>query len=649
MKRILILSLYFTAVCATSCTENDGNDDQFVFVPTKGVTSLSETFERFALNDKVDALGGWSELHVAGFASWKIAGAADNKYVGISAETEANNACETWLLTPALDLANAPNKTLSFSTQGAYWRENSALEVYLLTKHSTDAAVPLAAGDPDYVRIADKDDDPNAWIPSGEIDLSRHAGLGIVYVAFRYTAAGGADNSTTFRVDNVTLGSAAGDTVGVAALSEDFESFAEGTGNAYMSAQPDSKGWKGLSVQGALEPDVRIYNNNKYVQMSAHRNAITTSEVQEFWLISPGLDVDAATEKAFSFDVSAGYYNASTVFEVYVLDDPAAAGKTKVTAWSEPVNIPSGAYSAFASSGNIDLSAYSGVKHIGFYYRGNSGSGNSTTYQIDNFVFGGSASLTPVLRFTSAATATAFVGSELKHTFALEEKNLTDEATSLSCANLPGWLTLTDKTLTGTPSDADTGRYELSVSAANGGETATQIFTVTVRKAPSTGSNLVVNGSFEDFTGDVPTGWSLGSGVNNNPVEKITDGAKEGSIAVKLAANDQGRCDVKQSVLGIVPGATYTVSFWYKSNTKSATSSGVRLWANFVDATNTAITPDANSKKLLQPDNTLDAASDWTLYSANVVAPAGAAGFNFEIRATKNQNGIVDNCSMVNE
>ncbi|MDR3187568.1 MAG: choice-of-anchor J domain-containing protein [Prevotellaceae bacterium] len=645
MKKLLILSLYVIGVCAASCSERE-KDDKFVVAPTEGATSLSETFESLALDAKAASLSGWSELYVAGGASWKIAGAGGNRYAEISAEAEPNATCETWLLTPALDLKKAPNKTLTFSTQGEYWRENSSLEVYLLPKLSTDDVVKLSVGEaPDYVRIAKKEDAAGTWIPSGDIDLSAYAAtLDIVYVAFRYAATGGADNSTTFRIDNVTLGDAGGDAggddTGVAALSEDFESFKEGTGDAYMSAQPDSKGWKGLRVQGTLEPDVRLFNGNKYVHLSAHRNAIKESSVQEFWLISPALDVSAAAVKSFSFDVSAGYYNSSTVFEVYAMDgsNPLAANKTKL-AWSEPVSIPPSSYGAFASSGSIDLSGYSGVKYVGFYYRGNSGTGNSTTYQVDNFVFGSGAPSVPVLKFTSAASLSVIVGDELSHTFALEEKNLTGE-TAVSCSNLPDWLTLAGRMLTGTPPAA--GKYELDVTATNGGEAVTQTFTITVIEAPAIGSNLLLNGGFEEFTEATPTGWSAGSGVNNNPVEKIAAGAKAGSFAVKLAANANGRCDLKQTVLGVVAGATYTVSFWYKNNTKGADNQGIRLWANFLKEDGSTIKPDAGS--LLQPDNTLAAASDWTLFTLDVVAPSDAARFNFEVRATKNQSGEVDEC-----
>jgi hypothetical protein len=644
----ILATLFAFAAGAISCSNDSEYDDELIVDPVEGVTSLNETFETLALDAKAATLGGWSELNIKGNASWKGGGKGGNKYAEISAETDASGAdCEAWLLTPAINLAGAPNKTLAFSTQYAYWREHSSLEVYLLPRLSVEGAIKLAIGEaPDYIRIARQEDGADAWVPSGDVDLSRHAGLGIAYVAFRYAAKGGADNSTTFRIDNVTLGNTGGapgeDSAGVATLSEDFQSFLEGTGDAYMGRQPDSKGWKGLNVQGLLEPDVRIFNDNRFVQLSAHRNAIQTQETQEFWLISPALDLDAAPSKIFSFDVAAGYYNENTTFEVYIMkgDNPAAATKAKL-AWSEPSDIPSSAYGAFASSGNIDVSAYSGVQRVGFYYKGTSGTGNSTTYQIDNFVFGSSAAVTPTLRFTSAASAAAVVEEAFSHTFTLEEKNLTG-TTDISCSNLPSWLALDGKTLTGV-APAAAGSYTLNVTATNGSAAATQALTITVTEPLAPGANLAVNGSFEDFAGDIPAGWSIGAGADGNPVLKIATEAKEGSFAVKLAGNAGGRCDLKQAIFGIIPGATYTVSFWYKDNTQGKDNQGIRMWSGFLDSGNRPIKPTAGSP--LQPETTLAPATSWTLHTFDVVAPAGAAGFNFEIRATKSNQGTIDGCS----
>lgn len=182
----------------------------------------------------------------------------------------------------------------------------------------------------------------------------------------------------------------------VASLFEDFEGFTAGSGFAYFDTQTDNKGWFGYSTIGTLQPDVRAYNNNQYVQFSAHRNSgVNAGDTQEMWLVSPRLDVSAAASKILSFDMATGYYNAGTIFKVYVFTgdghDPTTASKTEIP-YTFPIEIPASSYSDFMPSGDIDLSSYSGVVRIAFYYKGTSGSGNSTTYQLDNFAFGSSVS-----------------------------------------------------------------------------------------------------------------------------------------------------------------------------------------------------------------------------------------------------------------
>jgi len=173
----------------------------------------------------------------------------------------------------------------------------------------------------------------------------------------------------------------------VTSLTEDFEGFGSAPSDLYFAAQPDNKGWYGFSIAGTLQPDMRKFNENQYVQFSAHRNAISGGILQEFWAVSPRLDVSAATNKNLTFYLAGGYYNASTIFEVYVLDgkDPATANKTKLNVTLPTA--PASGYGTLASIGNIDLSGFSGVIRIGFYYKGTSGSGNSTTWQLDNFTF----------------------------------------------------------------------------------------------------------------------------------------------------------------------------------------------------------------------------------------------------------------------
>jgi hypothetical protein len=197
-----------------------------------------------------------------------------------------------------------------------------------------------------------------------------------------------------------------------ASLAEDFESFTSGPSNVFMSNQTDSRGWLGVRVQGTLEADVRESEGNKFVSFSAHRTSgVTVGATQEFWLISPRLNLDAATQKTLSFDMLGGFFNDNTEFKVYILDgaDPATATKTELSSWRIPTadDPITNSYTSWISSGTIDLSAFSGVKRIGFYYKGTSGSGNSTTYRMDNFVFGGGTISTLTVSPTTLAFAPA--------------------------------------------------------------------------------------------------------------------------------------------------------------------------------------------------------------------------------------------------
>ena len=269
----------------------------------------------------------------------------------------------------------------------------------------------------------------------------------------------------------------------VTSLSENFESFAAGA-DMYFSKQADSKGWKGFKIQGTLEPDVRESSGNKYAYFSAHRNSITTQTAQEFWLVSPRLNVSAASSKTLSFETVGGYFNAATVFEIYVLngDDPVTATKTKLEGWrlAKQSDIVTGSYTPFIPSGNIDLSGFSGIIRIGFYYKGTSGSGNSTTYQMDNFVFNGG----DVTVLNVSPSSLSFVkGGEAKTFTVTSSKNWT--AVSSDPTNFAVSVSGNTVTVTATANTAETSRTAtVTVSTTDGQATKT----VTLTQAGQGGS-----------------------------------------------------------------------------------------------------------------------------------------------------------------
>ena len=57
--------------------------------------------------------------------------------------------------------------------------------------------------------------------------------------------------------------------------------------------------------------------------------------------------------------------------------------------------------------------------------------------------------------------------------------------------------------------------------------------------------------------------------------------------------------------------------------------------------------PDKSALQIaLKPTATLEEVTVWTEYTVDITAPEDAASFNFEIRATKSNSGIIDNCSL---
>jgi hypothetical protein len=169
------------------------------------VTFVDENFDS-GTNGESAAINGWSVVKVEGDRDWQIKVYTDNKdgststYAQASAYNGKSEVYEYWLLTPAIDMDKATNKSMSFETAKAYWASSSSLEVYILDSKDLSAAHKEK---PENVRLAQDSDVDHTFISSGNIDLS--AQTGVKYIGFRYVAKGGSE-STTFRLDNFKFG-----------------------------------------------------------------------------------------------------------------------------------------------------------------------------------------------------------------------------------------------------------------------------------------------------------------------------------------------------------------------------------------------------------------------------------------------------------
>lgn len=437
----------------------------------------------------------------------------------------------------------------------------------------------------------------------------------------------------------------------VVALNENFESFTTGTGDAYFGTQPDNKGWFGFKIQGTLEADLRTFSNNKYVQFSAHRSSISQATEQEFWLLSPRLDLTAATSKQLSFSTAGAFFNPNTVFEVYVIDgNTPTSPKTKLEGWRLAVAADvSGTYTPFIPSGIIDLSSYTGVKRIGFYYKGTSGTGNSTTYQLDNFIFGDIPTLT-----VTPASLTFAHGGEVK-TFTVAG-NRSWNAVSSDPTNFA--VSVSGATVTVTAAANTTGASRtatITVTATDNSVTKTVALSQAAQTAA--GANIVNNGSFENWTGSAPDGWTfLSSTVTGSVNTAETTLVSEGTKAFKLdATGASGTVNWSQTV-AVTGGKKYQLSMSYYIVSGDGTDA--RIWSNFKkgDTFFTEIELQATGlySKLRGPGNTSssgtsyfpDVKATWNTYTIDFDAPADATGFDFQFRTYRTAVVIWDNFTL---
>lgn len=172
------------------------------------------------------------------------------------------------------------------------------------------------------------------------------------------------------------------------------ESYAPGGGEAVVTSLDetfegctsitDLGNWTTVNVSGNATWFTQTYSSNTFAACTGY-NKTAGADGFKSWLITPGLNLDGMDKKVFSFESMVGYSGAGTL-EVFLLSsaDPATATATKLNA---SIPSPTGSWSDWMKSGNIDLSSYSGVVYVGFCYTAAAAT-DFTTYRIDNVVAG---------------------------------------------------------------------------------------------------------------------------------------------------------------------------------------------------------------------------------------------------------------------
>jgi len=173
-------------------------------------------------------------------------------------------------------------------------------------------------------------------------------------------------------------------------LEETFEGYPTGSG-----VKVNIDGWINVDETGGdkIFWQSRSYTSggvtNSYAQVSSY----TSGAKNEVWLITPNIDLTASTTTPkFAFDMVTGNFTAAGLR--IMISENFNGTETEISAadWADVTSSftipePASGYSAWATAGTLDLTAYKGKKiYIGFKYLGDDTSTPkvTTTYQVDN-------------------------------------------------------------------------------------------------------------------------------------------------------------------------------------------------------------------------------------------------------------------------
>lgn len=152
-------------------------------------------------------------------------------------------------------------------------------------------------------------------------------------------------------------------------------------------------------------------------------------------------------------------------------------------------------------------------------------------------------------------------------------------------------------------------------------------------------TNLLVNPSFETWTGGNPDGWTIPANsthAGSLTWTQETTTVKDGSSALKVVIGTTQN----PGILQVVPaeaGKTYTISFWYY--VESGDDSDVRIWSSWKNGDTFIADKTGMQPTEYAPSNK----GNWTKFTIDATAPTTTTALGLEIRAYKSSTVYFDN------
>jgi len=345
--------------------------------PITPVDSVRENFDN-AENYTDIAIDGWTNIKVAGSRAWQGKVHNSDIYAQASGYNSGLTDMETWLITPPVINTNG-DKVLHFKSAMAYWK-HTGNDKPLTVLASTDfdgTNFATATWTELSPKLPDANGSNYAWVESGDVSLANF--VGNVSIAFKYK--GSDTESTSIQLDDVVISNGSGGGGGGSTVTSFDVDFSGQT--AYKDIT--LTGWLNKATIGSRNWQAKEYSSNLYAQATSYKS----TEENECWLITPKIDLDAMTNPTISFDTEKAYWlpkGGSSPFAVLISTDFDGTNIASAT-WTEihpKVAVESDPDNTWVSSGDVDLSSYSGTIYIAFRYHGDDTKGETTSYRIDN-------------------------------------------------------------------------------------------------------------------------------------------------------------------------------------------------------------------------------------------------------------------------
>ena len=315
-------------------------------------------------------LVGWKNVAEVGDRKWTgVVFKSGEKYLRASSNKGKEASYTSWFISPAFNVEQIKDKTVSFDCAGAFFYQTTTLKVYFLEMvDGVMKKTPLA------VNGIPTSGENYKWVKGINVDLKDFAGK-VGFIGFEYVGEGGEKKSTTYTLDNIKCGKSdsqpvdpqpevPGEEVVVTKDAAYEESFASEFGKFTV----ENKELGGLDFVWTIDA------NRKYAKGSAFKGSAV---VAESWLVSPVLNLNALTKVALNF--SQASYSAGQK-EEFMLK---VKNVTDNVDWANvDFELTEGQWKWIDNT--VDLSAYAGKKiQIAFAYK-NENSANANTWEVKN-------------------------------------------------------------------------------------------------------------------------------------------------------------------------------------------------------------------------------------------------------------------------